>query len=111
MIQKLVDSNQSFASKTEFSKAKYIKRKMEKFSKLVIPLPPTAVQVLEMYRQKNIEKVREMRVDSLSQILTLGNIRPGSRVLLVDDTSGLVALSILERTGGKYVSLTQVLEI
>ena len=101
MIQKLVSSNENFNEKTEFSKAKYIKRKMIKFSKIVVPLHPSAMNLLEMYRIKAMDKVRDLRVDSLSQILTMANIRPDSRVLLADDTGGLLALAILERTCGQ----------
>ncbi|KAJ9075014.1 tRNA (adenine(58)-N(1))-methyltransferase non-catalytic subunit trm6 [Entomophthora muscae] len=39
-------------------------------------------------------------MDTLSQLLTFGNVFPGCRLLVVDDTQGLVVASILERLGG-----------
>jgi tRNA (adenine-N(1)-)-methyltransferase non-catalytic subunit len=39
-------------------------------------------------------------MDTLSQMLTFTNIRPGSNVLVCDDTAGLVGSAILERMGG-----------
>jgi tRNA (adenine-N(1)-)-methyltransferase non-catalytic subunit len=41
-------------------------------------------------------------VDTLSQLLNLGNIRPGGRYILVDDASGIVVSAMLERMGGEY---------
>ena len=41
-----------------------------------------------------------MRVDSLAQMLTHGNIRAGMTVMVVDSCDGLVAGAVLERLGG-----------
>ncbi|KAJ3271925.1 hypothetical protein HDV01_006059 [Terramyces sp. JEL0728] len=75
IIKEIVSNNEKFNEKTEFAKAKYIKR-------------------------KNPEKIHELRIDSLSQILTFANVRAGSRMLVCDDTGGLLATAILERTHG-----------
>jgi tRNA (adenine-N(1)-)-methyltransferase non-catalytic subunit len=49
-----------------------------------------------------------MRNDTLSQLLNLGNIRPGGRYLVIDDTSGLVTAAMIERMGGEGRILTIV---
>ncbi|RUS19839.1 Gcd10p family-domain-containing protein [Endogone sp. FLAS-F59071] len=72
IIQKMVESHATFGKKTEFSKAKYIQRK-----------------------QKN-----NMRIDTLSQMLSFGNVHANSKVLVVDDTQGLVISAVAERMGG-----------
>ena len=100
LIKTIIDNNENFNEKTEFSKAKYIKRKVKKFSKIFIPIKPTARTLLDFYAAKNHEKVRELRIDTLSQMLTLANVRAGSKLLVVDDTCGLIATAILERTRG-----------
>ncbi|KAI8901068.1 Gcd10p family-domain-containing protein [Globomyces pollinis-pini] len=100
IIKTLVSNNENFDSKTEFSKAKYIKRKVEKFSKTFTPLQTTAKNLVEYWREKNIDKIRELRIDTLSQMLTLINVRSGSRLLVVDDTGGLIGTALLERTHG-----------
>lgn len=41
-----------------------------------------------------------MRPDSLARLLTFGNIRAGSNVLVVESCSGLVVGACLERMGG-----------
>jgi hypothetical protein len=39
-------------------------------------------------------------VDALAQMLSLANVAPGGRVLVVDDASGLIIASVLDRLGG-----------
>lgn len=43
---------------------------------------------------------RGLRVDTLSQILSLANVRSNSKVLVVDDTQGLIVSAVAERMGG-----------
>jgi tRNA (adenine-N(1)-)-methyltransferase non-catalytic subunit len=100
LIKTIVENNENFVDKTEFSKAKYIKRKFRKFFKVFIPIKPTARALCDYYFSKNYEKIRELRIDTLSQMLTLANVRAGSKLLVVDDTCGLIVTAILERTGG-----------
>jgi len=41
-----------------------------------------------------------MRIDTLSQMMNLGNVRPGGRYIVVDEASGMVVSALLERLGG-----------
>jgi tRNA (adenine58-N1)-methyltransferase non-catalytic subunit len=43
---------------------------------------------------------RDMRIDTLSQILSLANVRAYTKMLVVDDTQGLVISGVMERLGG-----------
>ena len=61
---------------------------------------PTARTLCEYYFEKFPMRVRELRVDTLSQMMTGGNVRPGIKVLVVDDVSGLLLASVLERMRG-----------
>jgi Gcd10p family len=45
-----------------------------------------------------------MRVDTLSQMMNLGNVRPGGRYIVVDDASGIVVSAVLERLGGQSLT-------
>lgn len=47
---------------------------------------------------------RDMRLDSLAQMLNHANIHSGSRVLVVDDCLGLLVAACLERLGGTLVN-------
>ena len=62
---------------------------------------PTVYNVAEYWFNKDPGRIRDMRVDTLSQMLNLGNIRPGGRYLAVDDVSGLVVTAMLDRLGGE----------
>jgi tRNA (adenine-N(1)-)-methyltransferase non-catalytic subunit len=43
-----------------------------------------------------------MRIDTLSQMMSLGNVRPGGRYIVVDEASGVVVSALLERLGGQF---------
>ena len=42
-----------------------------------------------------------MRPDTLSQMMNVANVQSGSRIIVVDDTGGLILASALDRMGGK----------
>jgi hypothetical protein len=43
---------------------------------------------------------RGLRLDTLSQLLTFGNVHAGGRFLVVDDTQGMLVSAVLDRMGG-----------
>ncbi|KAI8924663.1 Gcd10p family-domain-containing protein [Entophlyctis helioformis] len=97
LIQMIAQNHAGFEKKTDFSKAKYIKRKQKKFSKVFTPVRPTVRVICEHYLTKKPEKIREMRMDTLSQMLTFANVRAGSRFLVVDEMAGLLVGAMIER--------------
>jgi tRNA (adenine-N(1)-)-methyltransferase non-catalytic subunit len=54
----------------------------------------------EYFFTKNPDKIKHLRIDTLSQLLSMANIHSNSKVLVVDDTQGMIVTSILERMGG-----------
>ncbi|KAK7249048.1 tRNA methyltransferase [Aureococcus anophagefferens] len=80
----LDDDNKAHAtwdSKTEFSKAKWLKRKAKKY------LPW-------------VQQARAARApDAVAQLLARGNVRAGARVVVVDACHGVVAGAVAERCG------------
>jgi hypothetical protein len=44
-----------------------------------------------------------MRYDTLAQMLTLGNIRAGNKMIVMETCSGLVLGAMMERMGGKMM--------
>ena len=54
----------------------------------------------DFWFDKAPEKIRWIRKDALSQVLSFGSVRPGGRYLVVDGVSGLLVGSVLERLGG-----------
>ncbi|GLB35838.1 putative eukaryotic translation initiation factor 3 62 kDa subunit [Lyophyllum shimeji] len=106
MIKMQIEQHANYSLKTEYSKEKYKKRKEEKYSKSFTTIEPTLFNVCEYWFNKDRARIRDIRVDSLAQMLNLANIRPGGRYLVVDDASGLVVAGILERMGGEGRLLT-----
>ncbi|KAJ7654815.1 Gcd10p family-domain-containing protein [Mycena rosella] len=100
IIKMQIEQHANYSLKTEYSKEKYKKRKEAKYSKAFTTIEPTLFNVCEYWFKKDQNRIRDIRVDALSQILNMANIRPGGRYLAVDDASGLVVSGILERMGG-----------
>jgi tRNA (adenine58-N1)-methyltransferase non-catalytic subunit len=63
---------------------------------------PTLFNVCEYWFHKDQNRVKDLRIDTLSHMMNLGNVKPGGRYLAVDDVSGLLVSAVLERLGGKY---------
>jgi tRNA (adenine-N(1)-)-methyltransferase non-catalytic subunit len=61
------------------------------------------------YFARSPQNILSLREDTLSQLLTLSNVRPGGRYLVVDDTGGLVTAALLERMGsdGRVMSFVE----
>lgn len=106
IIKKQIELHANYALKTEYSKEKYKKRKVAKYSKLFTTIEPTLYNVCNYWFEKDQNRIRQIRVDTLSQMLNLANIRPGGRYIAVDDASGLVVAAILDRLGGDGRLLT-----
>ncbi|THH29061.1 hypothetical protein EUX98_g5127 [Antrodiella citrinella] len=100
IIQRQIEQHANFGLKTEYSKEKYKKRKEAKYSKSFSTVEPTIYNVCEYWFNKDQNRLRDIRPDTLSQLLNLANIRPGGRYLVVDDASGIVVAGVLERLGG-----------
>ncbi|KAJ3125038.1 tRNA (adenine(58)-N(1))-methyltransferase non-catalytic subunit trm6 [Nowakowskiella sp. JEL0407] len=101
VIKTIVTNSSTFDQKTEFAKAKYIKRKEQKFSKSFRVFKPSARMMLELYTAKKAAKIRDLRIDTLAQMMTVANVRAGSRFIVVDDCAGMVLAAVLERMQGE----------
>uniref|UniRef100_A0A914CKF6 tRNA (adenine(58)-N(1))-methyltransferase non-catalytic subunit TRM6 n=1 Tax=Acrobeloides nanus TaxID=290746 RepID=A0A914CKF6_9BILA len=101
LISKLVDGNVAFAERTTFSQKKYIQKKTKKFSDRVLIFKPNIRLVCESYYKRDSERLGNLRLDQLGLILQLSGIHVGSRVLLYEQSLGIVAASILERLAGE----------
>jgi tRNA (adenine58-N1)-methyltransferase non-catalytic subunit len=63
-------------------------------------IEPTVFNVCEYWFKKDQARIRDIRADTLAQMMNLANIHPGGRYLAVDDASGLVVAAILDKMGG-----------
>ncbi|KAG8219563.1 Gcd10p-domain-containing protein [Butyriboletus roseoflavus] len=107
IIKVQIEQHANYSLKTEYSKDKYRKRKEAKYSKSFETIEPTVYNICEYWFRKDQNRIRDIRPDSLSQILNLANVRPGGRYIVVDDASGLVVSSVLDRVGceGRIISI------
>jgi tRNA (adenine-N(1)-)-methyltransferase non-catalytic subunit len=72
----------------------------KRYFKTFTTLQPTLYNVCEYWSGKDQARLRDIRVDTLSQLLNLGNVKPKGRYIAVDDASGVVVSAVLERMGG-----------
>jgi len=42
----------------------------------------------------------QLRIDSISQLITMANVRAGNRIIVMETCQGLLLGAILERMGG-----------
>ncbi|KAF9111863.1 tRNA (adenine(58)-N(1))-methyltransferase non-catalytic subunit trm6 [Mortierella sp. AM989] len=100
IVNKLKESHATFDKKTAYSQAKYLQKKGKKFHKIFTPIKPTTYSVNEYFYIKNPAKIRDIRMDTLSQLLSYSNVHAGCKLLVVDDTQGMVVSALAERMGG-----------
>ncbi len=101
LIDLVTASSSSFAQRTVYSQDKFKRRKAQKHLKLFTPFPPSAHNICSWQFAKDPQRIRGFRIDSLAQMLNLGDVRSGGRYMVVDDTSGLLTGAVLERMGGE----------
>ncbi|XP_059897471.1 tRNA (adenine(58)-N(1))-methyltransferase non-catalytic subunit TRM6 [Gadus macrocephalus] len=100
IIQQLIDNSSTFRDKTEFSQQKYIKKKKKKYESTITVLRPSCRILAMMYHGREPGKICHLRYDTLAQMLTLGNIHAGGKVLVFETCAGLVLGAVMERMGG-----------
>lgn len=99
IVSELITSSKTFEGKTEFSKAKYIKRKVKKYIQRARVVKCTASTVCDLLFFKDAKRYMCLRPDSLAQILSYSNVYSGSTVLTFD-TIGIPTAAIVERMQG-----------
>ncbi|KAM3931542.1 tRNA (adenine(58)-N(1))-methyltransferase non-catalytic subunit TRM6 [Leptodactylus fuscus] len=100
IVQQLIENSTTFRDKTEFAQEKYIKKKKKKYEANITILKPSTRILAVMYYAREPGKICQLRYDTLAQMLTLGNIHAGSKVIVMETCAGLVLGSVIERMGG-----------
>ncbi|KAG8769967.1 tRNA (adenine(58)-N(1))-methyltransferase non-catalytic subunit trm6 [Ceratobasidium sp. 428] len=110
IIKRQIEAHTNYQLKNEYSKEKYRKRKEAKFSRGFTIVEPTLFDVCEYHFRRDPSKIRDLRPHSLGQLLNTANVRPGARMLVCDDVSGLLVAGVLERLGGtgRCIAITDV---
>ncbi|KAM4770883.1 tRNA (adenine(58)-N(1))-methyltransferase non-catalytic subunit TRM6 [Rhinophrynus dorsalis] len=100
IVQQLIENSTTFRDKTEFAQEKYIKKKKNKYEAIITILKPSTRILAMMYYAREPGKICKLRYDTLAQMLTLGNIHAGSKVIVMETCAGLVLGAVMERMGG-----------
>ena len=100
LISEIVSGSSTFSNKSEFSQLKYISRKKAKHLPVIYIYRPSLRHLAPMHYHLRPEKIGFLRLDTISQLLSLANVRYGSRLLVVDNFGGLIIGGVLERMGG-----------
>ncbi|EFP74480.2 uncharacterized protein PGTG_00436 [Puccinia graminis f. sp. tritici CRL 75-36-700-3] len=101
IILRQIQQHSAFELKSEFSKAKYIKRKEKKFMKMFTCIDPTIHNLSQYLFENHHFAVKGLRPDTLSQMLSLSNVRPGWKGIVIDEIGGLLVAAVLIRMGGQ----------
>lgn len=103
--QELIDGiaklSKSYEKRTVYSQDKYNKKKESKHLRMFTPLAPTLMTMCDYHFDRQPEKIRGIRADTLAQMMSFSGVAPGGRYLLVDATAGLLTAACIERMGGK----------
>uniref|UniRef100_A0A182NAS2 tRNA (adenine(58)-N(1))-methyltransferase non-catalytic subunit TRM6 n=1 Tax=Anopheles dirus TaxID=7168 RepID=A0A182NAS2_9DIPT len=110
VIGKLVENSKSFATKTEYSQEKYLKRKEKKYFEYITIRRPTVRLLADIYWRLDPEKVLGVRFDTLSQLISYSGVcSVGNYLLYESGTNGLLPAAMLNsmgaETGAKLVHL------
>lgn len=100
IVQQLIENSTTFRDKTEFAQDKYIKKKKKKYEAIITVVKPSTRILSIMYYAREPGKINHMRYDTLAQMLTLGNIRAGNKMIVMETCAGLVLGAMMERMGG-----------
>ncbi|XP_053601094.1 tRNA (adenine(58)-N(1))-methyltransferase non-catalytic subunit TRM6 [Plodia interpunctella] len=110
IVETLITNSNTFHNKTEFSQEKYLKKKEKKYFEYLQVVRPNLRLITEVMYRLDPGKIQGIRIDTLSQIMTLSNIQSEGVHLLYDSGSnGLVAAALLSaigaNTNGKLVHM------
>lgn len=110
IVETLISNSKTFHNKTEFSQDKYLKKKEKKYFEYFQILKPNLRMISEVMYKLEPAKIQNLRIDTLSQIITLSNIHSEGNHLLYDSGSnGLMAATLLsaigQKTNGKLVHM------
>ncbi|KAI1240426.1 hypothetical protein IHE44_0008848 [Lamprotornis superbus] len=107
IVQQLIENSTTFRDKTEFAQDKYIKKKKKKYEAVITIVKPSTRILSTMYYAREPGKIIHLRYDTLAQMLTLGNIHAGNKMIVMETCAGLVLGAVMERMGG-YGSIIQM---
>lgn len=110
IVETLIENSNTFHNKTEFSQEKYLNKKAKKYCEYVQILKPNLRMVADIMYKLEPSKIQLLRLDTISQLITIANINSEGVHLLYDSGSnGLLAAGLMstigDNTSGKLVHM------
>lgn len=110
IVETLISNSNTFHNKTEFSQDKYLRKKEKKYFEYFQVVKPNLRIISEIMYKLEPNKIQNLRVDTLSQIITTVNIHcEGNHLLYDSGSNGLVAAALLsaigQNTNGKLIHM------
>jgi tRNA (adenine-N(1)-)-methyltransferase non-catalytic subunit len=100
IVNKLIANSSTFDQKTEFSKAKYIKKKQQKYQQRCRIVRCTPYSICETVFSNRPRLLMNMREDTLGQMLSHSNVSAGCQVLVYEHCAGVITGALAWRMGG-----------
>lgn len=101
IVETIVNNSASFVGKTVYSQKKYLKKKQKKHFNYVRILKPCARLVCQMYENREPAKIGRMTTKTMSQIVTMANVKQGSNIIVVETCSGVLLGLLMQCLAGK----------
>ena len=92
IVKNLVENSTSFNDKTEFSKAKWLKKKINKHQPNIIVKKPS----IRLFASSTVSKLRP---DILAKIINNMNVWAGSKTIVVECKDDLLTSAVSQRVG------------
>ena len=102
IMEKLIENSETFQNKTKYSQEKFLKKKAKKYHQYILVRKPSIRLLMDIHYTSDPMKLLNLRVDTLSQLLTMTNVHTGGNYLVYETgAQGLVVSSVLERVGAQ----------
>lgn len=97
LIETILAGSKTFAEKQGFSKEKYLKKLKAKYLTYIELRYPTMKEICDYYFEQNTPTAINLRFDTLGYMTHLAGIHFKSKVILLDNTRGILPSIALER--------------
>lgn len=110
IVETLITNSSTFHNKTEYAQEKYLMKKEKKYFEFIRILRPNLRIITESMYKLDPSKIQGIRLDTLSQIISLANVHcDGTHLLYDSGSNGLMAAALLNAIGpnsnGKLVHM------
>lgn len=99
VVAALAKSSATFAEKNALTQEKWLRKKTLKHVTRFRVVLPTPVAITEHLLEREPARIAGLRWDALAQLLCLGNVSEGGRVLVLDGVGGLLVGAVAHRMG------------